>query len=156
MDTNLRYEDRLEGVKDHLVPNIGEKKIAHEMLAHLKGLFKAKHESKIMALKERIQHTKMSKGESVTAYLTNVKLLLDKLLAVGVKLSPTEIVRSALRGFPKEWDPFISGVVAREKLSYWDWLWNDCCQKEMRRSRDVDANEEEENLALTSKRGGRG
>jgi hypothetical protein len=61
-------------VKDHLVPNIGEKRIAHEMWAHLKGLFEANHESKIMALKERIQHTKMSKGESVTGYLTKVKL----------------------------------------------------------------------------------
>jgi hypothetical protein len=60
-----------------------------------------------------------------------------------------------LRGFPKEWDPFISGVVAREKLPDWDRLWNDCCQEEIRRSRDVDDNEEE-NLALTSKRGGRG
>jgi hypothetical protein len=46
--------------------------------------------------------------------------------------------------------------VAREKLPYWDRLWNDCCQEEIRRSRDVDDNEEEENLALTSKRGGRG
>jgi hypothetical protein len=64
----------LDGVKDHLVPNIGEKQTAHEMWAHLKGLFEAKHESKIMALKERLQHTKMSKGESVTVYLTKVKL----------------------------------------------------------------------------------
>jgi hypothetical protein len=35
-----------------------------------------------------------------------VKQLLDELLAVGIKLSPAEMVRSALRGFPKEWDPF--------------------------------------------------
>ena len=70
----------------------------------------------------------MSKGESVTVYLTKVKLLLDELLVVGVKLSTIEIVCSALRGFPKEWDPFISGVVAMEKLPDWDRLWNDCCQ----------------------------
>nr|ABK24875.1 unknown [Picea sitchensis] len=54
------------------------------MWAHLKALFEAKHESRIMALKERFQHTKMSKGESVTVYLTKVKLLLDELLVVGV------------------------------------------------------------------------
>jgi hypothetical protein len=108
-----------------------------------------------MGLKERLQHTKMSKGESVTGYLPKVKLLLDEFLVVGVKLSSAEIVRSALRGFPKEWDPFISGVVVREKLPDWDRLWNDCCQEEIKRSIDVDDNEEE-NLALTSKRGGRG
>jgi hypothetical protein len=92
------------------------------MWVHLKGFFEAKHESRIMALKQRLQHTKMSKGESVTVYLTKVKQLLDELLAVGVRLSPTGIVCSALRGFPKEWDPFISGVVARENLPDWDRL----------------------------------
>jgi hypothetical protein len=146
----------LDGVKDHLVPNIGEKQTTHEMWSHLKGLFEAKHESRIMALKERLQHTKMSKGEGVTVYLTKVKQLLDELLAVGVKLSPAEIVRSALRGFPKEWDSFIAGVVARENLPDWERLWNDCCQEEIRRGRNVNEEEEEENLALTSKRGGRG
>jgi hypothetical protein len=106
----------LDGVKDHLIPNISEKQTTHEMWSHLKGLFEAKHESKIMALKERLQHTKMTKGEGVTTYLTKVKQLLDELLAVGVKLSLTKIVRYTLRGFPKEWDPFISGIVARENL----------------------------------------
>jgi hypothetical protein len=146
----------LDGVKDHLVPNIGEKQTAHEMWTHLKGLFEAKHESRIMALKERLQHTRMSKGEGVTVYLTKVKQLLDELLAVGVKLSPAEMVRSALRGFPKEWDSFIAGVVARENLPDWERLWNDCCQEEIRRGRNMNEEEEEENLALTSKRGGRG
>jgi hypothetical protein len=71
-------------VKDHLVPNIGEKRTAHEMWTRLKDLFEANHEGIIMALKERLQHTKMSKGESVTGYITKVKLLLDELLVVGV------------------------------------------------------------------------
>jgi hypothetical protein len=53
----------LDGVKDHLVPNIGEKPTTHEMWSHLKGLFEAKHESRIMALKERLQHTRMTKGK---------------------------------------------------------------------------------------------
>jgi hypothetical protein len=41
-------------------------------------------------------------------------------------------------------------------LPDWDRLWNDCCQEEIRRGRDVDEDEEEENLALTSKKGTRG
>jgi hypothetical protein len=82
----------LDGVKDHLIPNIGEKQTTHEMWTHLKGLFEAKHASRIMALKERLQHTKMTKGEGIITYLTKVKQLLDELLAAGVKLSSTEIV----------------------------------------------------------------
>jgi hypothetical protein len=50
----------------------------------------------------------------------------------------------------------ISGVVARENLPDWDRLWNDCCQEEIRRGRNVDEDEEEENLALTSKKEARG
>jgi hypothetical protein len=126
------------------------------MWSHLKGLFEVKHESRIMALKERLQHTQMTKGEGVATYLTKVKQLLDELLAVGVKLSQVEMVRSALRGFPKEWDPFISRVVAREKLPDWDRLWDGCSYEEIRRGRNVDEDEEEENLALTSKRGAKG
>jgi hypothetical protein len=98
----------------------------------------------------------MTKGEGVATYLTKVKQLLDELLAVGVKLSSAEMVRSTLRGFPKEWDPFTAGVGARENLQDWDRSWNDCCQEEIRRGKDVDEDEEEENLALTSKRGARG
>jgi hypothetical protein len=146
----------LDGVKDHLVLDIGEKQTTHEMWSHLKGLFVAKHECRIMALKERHQHTKMTKGEGVATYLTKVKQLLDELLVVGVKLSSAEMVRSTLRGFPKEWDPFTVGVGARENLQDWDRSWNDRCQEEIRRGKDVDEDEEEENLAFTSKRGARG
>jgi hypothetical protein len=146
----------LDGVKDHLIHHIGEKNTAYEMWTILKSMFEAKHESIIMALKERLQHTRMSKGEGVAAYLTKVKQMIDELIVVGVKLSPAEIVRSALKGFPKEWDPFIAGIVARENLPSWDRLWDDCCQEEIHRGKDVDEDEDEENLALTSKRGTRG
>jgi hypothetical protein len=146
----------LDGVKDHLIHHIGEKNTTHEMWTILKSMFEAKHESKIMALKERLQHTRMTKGEGVAAYLTKVKQMIDELIAVGVKLSPAEIVRSTLKGFPKEWDPFIAGIVARENLPSWDRLWDDCCQEEIRRGKDVDEDEDEENLALTSKKGTKG
>jgi hypothetical protein len=56
-----------------------------------------------------------------------VKELLDELLAVGMKLSLAEMVCSALRGFSKEWDSFIAGTVAKEKLPEWERLWNECC-----------------------------
>jgi hypothetical protein len=100
-----------------------------------------------MALKERLHHTRMSKGEGVAAYLTKVKQMIDELLAVEVKLSTTEIVRSTLKGFSKEWNPFIAGIVARENLPSWDRLWDNYCQEEIKRGKD------EENLALASRKG---
>jgi hypothetical protein len=77
----------LDGVKDHLIHHIGEKNTTHEMWTILKSMFEAKHERRIMALKERLQHTRMTKGEGVATYLTKVKQMIDELITMGVKLS---------------------------------------------------------------------
>jgi hypothetical protein len=53
----------------------------------------------------------------------------EDLIAVGETVSDKEVIRSALKGLPKEWDPFVSGMMAREKLPTWDRLWGDCCQE---------------------------
>ena len=96
----------MDGVKDHLIHHIGEKSIAHEW-GLLKSMFEAKNESKIMAFMEKLQHFRMAKGEVVASYLTKVKQITDKLIAVGVSLSNAEVARSALKGFPMEWDLFV-------------------------------------------------
>jgi hypothetical protein len=44
----------------------------------------------------------------------------------------TELVRIALNGFTKQWDVFVRGVVAREKLPNWERLWDDFTQEELR------------------------
>jgi hypothetical protein len=63
-----------------------------------------------------------------------------------------ELVRTPLKGFTKQWTPFIKGIVAREKLPDWTRLWDDFFQEELR---DEDLNGgrykiEDENLALSS------
>ena len=68
----------LDGVKDCFIHHIGEKNRAHEMWTILKSMFEAKHERRIVALKERIQHTRMTKGEGVATYLTKVKKMIDE------------------------------------------------------------------------------
>jgi len=37
----------------------------------------------------------------------------------------TKPVRTTLNGFTKQWDVFVGGVVAREKLPDWERLWDD-------------------------------
>ena len=77
----------------------------------LKGLYEAKNENKIMALKDKLHATKMVKGEDVTSYLTRVAQLKDELVAVGEVIADLELVRIALQGFTKEWDVFVKYVV---------------------------------------------
>ena len=83
---------------------MAEKKTAYDMWTTLKGLYEAKNENQIMALKEKLQGTKMAKGEGVASFLTRVAQVKDELAAVGEVISDSELVRIALKGFTKEWD----------------------------------------------------
>jgi hypothetical protein len=91
----------LDGVKDHLIPHLTEKKTAKEMWDALKNLFKAKNKNRKMALKAKLHDTKMGKEESVSSYLTRVAQVKDELAAVGEVISDSELVRIALNGFTK-------------------------------------------------------
>lgn len=62
------------------------------------------------------------------------------------------MVRTALHGFPKSWEVFVEGIVARENLPGWDKLWSDCVQNEIRRSQSgIGKQEHEENVAIKAK-----
>ena len=102
----------LDGIRDHLIPHVAEKKTAYEMWNTLKGLYEAKNENRIMALKEKLQGTKMAKGEGVAYFLTWAAQVKDELVAVGEVISDSDLVWISLKGFTKEWDVFVKCVVA--------------------------------------------
>ena len=147
----------LDGVKDHLIPHLTEKTIAKEMWDTLKGLYEAKNENRIMALKDKLRATKMVKGEDVASYLTRVAQVKDELPAVSEVIADSQLVRIALKGFTKEWDVFVKCVVGREKLPDWSRLWDDFTQEEIRegsQSRDPDRSQgsiDDLNVALHAK-----
>jgi hypothetical protein len=121
----------LDGVKDHLIPQLAEKKTAKEMWDALKNLFETKNENRNMALKAKLHDTKMGKVESVSSYLTRVAQVRDELAVVGEVISYSELVRIALNGFTKEWEFFVKCVVGREYLPNWSRLWDDFTQEEI-------------------------
>jgi hypothetical protein len=106
----------LDGLKNHLIPHLAEKRTTKEMWDGLKNLYEVKNENQKMALKDKLHDTKMSKGESVASYLTWVAQVKDDLAAVGEVFSDSELVRIALKGFTKEWEVFVKCVVGREHL----------------------------------------
>jgi hypothetical protein len=69
-----------------------------------------------MLLIEKLRSTKMAKGESVITYLTIFTKIRDELATVGEAVDETELVRTTLNGFTKQWEVFAYGVVAGEKL----------------------------------------
>jgi hypothetical protein len=85
-----------------------------------------------MLLREKIRSMKMAKGGSLVTYLTGFTQIRDELAVVGEVVDETELVRTALNGFTKQWEVFFCGVVTREKLPDWERLWDDFTQEEMR------------------------
>ena len=73
----------LDGVKDHLIPHLAERKIAKEMWDTLQNLYEAKNENIKMALCDRLHSVKMKKDESVSTYLTRLAQVKDELAAIG-------------------------------------------------------------------------
>ena len=112
----------LDGVKDHLIPHLAEKKTAKEMGDALKNLFEVKNENRKMALKAKLHDTKMGKEESVSSYLTWVAQVKDELATVGEVISDSELVRIALNGFTKDWEVFMKCMVGHEHLPNWSRL----------------------------------
>ena len=77
-----------------------------------------------MVLKEELGSTKMSKTDIVASYLSKITQICDMLAVVEEIVEVLKLVRIALNGLTKLWAPFVKGIVAREKLPYWEKLWD--------------------------------
>jgi hypothetical protein len=112
----------LDGVKDHLIPHLVEKKTVKETWDALKNLFEVKNDIRKMALKAKLHDTKMGKEESVSSFLTRVAQVKDEMVVVGEVITDSELVRIAFNGFTKEWEVFVKCVVGRENIPDWSRL----------------------------------
>jgi hypothetical protein len=118
-------------------------------------LYQSDNQSRKMLRREKLRSAKMARGESIVRYLTKFTQTRDELAIVGEIVDETELVRTTLNGFTKQWDVFVRGVVAREKLLDWERLWDDLTQEELRVGTSQSSqpkSEDEENLALAGKK----
>ena len=122
----------LDSVKDHIIPHVVGKDYAYEMWESLGNLYQSFNQNQKMVLREKLRSTKMSRGESVTSYLTRVSQVRDELAAVGEVVDRAKLIWVALNGFSKSWESFVRGIVARENMPSWERLWDDFVQEELR------------------------
>jgi hypothetical protein len=92
-------------------------------------LYESDNQSRKMLLREKLRSTKMAKGESVLTNLTKFTHIRDALATVGEAVDETDLVRTTLKGFTKQWEVFVRVVVAWEKLPDWERLWDDFAQE---------------------------
>jgi hypothetical protein len=60
-----------------------------------------------MMLREKLKSTKMAMGDIVATYLTKFAQIRDEVATVGEVLNETELMRTSLNGFTKQWDVFV-------------------------------------------------
>lgn len=96
----------LEGIGDHIIPHLHEKKIAYEMLKAILDLYKGSSDARKLALNENLRGIWMSKGEPIITYLSKFTHVRDELSGVGEMVAKKSLVNLALLGLRKYWYSF--------------------------------------------------
>jgi len=142
----------LDKVENHLIPHLPRKNSTRDMWEALMSLFQSKNENHKIMLREKLKDTKMTGSDTVTTYFTQIRQVRDELAAIGETVVDSELVRTTLKGFTKEWTLSIKGIMAQEKFPNWSRLWDDFAQEELQ---DEDLNggrykNDDEYIVLTS------
>ena len=94
---------------------------ALEVWKVLENRFSSVSRSHVMNLKGELHNLKKG-AESVDVYLQKIKVVRDKLLAVGVIVDDEELLHITLKGLPKEYHAFKSAIRTRSTLLSFDEL----------------------------------
>nr|POF03676.1 hypothetical protein CFP56_34433 [Quercus suber] len=91
---------------------------AQDVWKVLENMFSSISKSHVMNLKAELHNVRKG-SNSVDAYLQKIKVIRDKLMAVGVLLDDEELLHVAIKGLPKEFSAFRSAIRTRStKLSF--------------------------------------
>ena len=150
----------MDGVKDHIVPHIAEKKTANETWNALTTLFEGKSVQRKMLLETQLRSFMMTKGEEMEHFLFRLQTIKDQLTAMGAKVEDDVMVETAVNAVTEEWETFVQSVLGKADLPDWDNLWAILRQEELHRFTKKQYStgsskvkkEDEDDVALASKR----
>lgn len=106
----------MDGVKDHVVPHITEKTMAHDMWVALTSLYEGRSVQRRMLLENQMRLFMMAKGEEIEPFLLRLQAIRDQLTAMGVKVEDDVMVRTALNLVTKDWETFFESILGRADL----------------------------------------
>lgn len=122
----------MDGIKDHIIPHLAEKKTNNEMWKALISLYEGKSIQIKMMLETQMGSFMMAKGEDMVHFLFRLQSIKDNLTATGAKVDDV-MVRTTLNSVSDEWETFVQGIFGRVDLPDWDSLWSILRQEELRR-----------------------
>lgn len=97
-------------------------------------LYQNNSDQRKLAPKDNLRKIKMEKGETFPKYSTRFTKCCDELGSVGITTFEDDMVSLALLRLPKSCHIYQDSVNGREKLPYWERLWSDLMQEEIRRN----------------------
>ena len=92
----------MDGIKDHIVPHIAEKKTTNEMWKALTSLHEGKSVQRKMLLETQMRSFMMTKAEEIEPFLFRLQMIRDQLFAMGAKVEDDVMVRTALNAVSGE------------------------------------------------------
>ena len=95
----------MDGVKDHIVPHIVEKKTTNEMWKALTTLYEGK-----------LRSFMMTKGEEIEPFLFKLQTIRDQFSATRAKVEDDVMVMTAPNAVTEEWETFVQSVLGRADL----------------------------------------
>lgn len=120
-------------VKDCIIPHIRECKTADKIWGILKDLYEIKNSNHILFLKSKFISLKMEENEIIASFVARIKDLKNKLADIGHTVYDTDLVTITMNGVTDDYQIFITGINAREKILKFEDLTAILMQEEERR-----------------------
>ena len=92
----------MDGIKDHIVRHLVEKKTTNEMWKALISLYEGKSVQRKMLLETQMRSFMMTKGEDMEHFLFRLQSIRDQLTSTGATVEDDVMVRTALNAVTNE------------------------------------------------------
>jgi len=96
-------------------------------------LYDIKDTNCLLFLKSKILSLKMEENETVASFIARIKDLKKKLSDIGETVADTDLVTITMNGVTDDYQMFITGINAREKIPKFEELTRILMQEEERR-----------------------
>ena len=95
-------------VKRSMIPHIRSAKSAKQAWDILAHNYARCNEENVAYLRQQLESVHMEEGDSMDTFITEIKDLKEKLIAMGEVISDGSLVRTVLDGLPDSYQPFAS------------------------------------------------
>ena len=96
-------------------------------------MYEIRDSNRLLFLKSKILSLNMEENETIASFIARIKDLNNKLSDIGDAIVDTDLVTITMNGVIDDYQMFITGINAREKISHFEEMTGILMQEEERR-----------------------